>query len=85
MPSNDARWIIGTLTGIVIVVGGLLSAQIAGVNSRLDRLETDIRGIDARLRVVEVTLAEVVQRLATLEQRLETLERFHLPAPSPGE
>ena len=78
MPSNDARWIIGTLTGIVIVVGGLLSAQIAGVNSRLDRLETDIRGIDARLRVVEVTLAEVVQRLATLE-------RFHLPAPPPGE
>ena len=82
MPSNDARWIIGTVTGIVIVVGGLLSAQIAsvtaGVNSRLDRIETDIRGLDARLRVVEVTLAEVVQRL-------ETLERFHLPAPPPGE
>ena len=82
MPSNDARWIIGTVTGIVIVVGGLLSAQIAsvtaGVNSRLDRIETDIRGLDARLRVVEVTLAEVVQRL-------ETLERFHLPASSPGE
>ena len=76
MPSNDARWIIGT----VIVVGGLLSAQIAsvtaGVNSRLDRIEADIRGIDARLRTVEVTLAKV-------EQRLATIERFHLPPPPP--
>ena len=78
MPSNDARWIIGT----VIVVGGLLAAQIAGVtvgvNARLDRIETDIRGIDARLRAVEVTLAKV-------EQRLATLERLHLPTPAPGE
>ena len=78
MPSNDARWIIGT----VIVVGGLLSAQIvaqiAGVNGRLDRIETDIRSIDARLRVVEVTLAKV-------EQRLSVLERFHLPTSPPGE
>ena len=80
MPSNDARWIIGTVTGVVLVVGGLLSAQIAsvtaGVNSRLDRIEADIRGIDARLRTVEVTLAKV-------EQRLATLERFHLPPPPP--
>ena len=78
MPSNDARWIIGTVTGVVIVVGGLLSAQIAALSGRLDRIETDIRGIDARLRTVEITLAKV-------EQRLETLERFHLPAPPPGE
>ena len=85
MPSNDARWITGTVTGIVIVGGGLLAAQIAGVNARLDRIETDIRGLDARLRVVEITLAEVVQRLDTLEQRLETLERFHLPASPPGD
>ena len=78
MPSNDARWIIGT----VIVVGGLLAAQIAGVtvgvNARLDRIETDIRGLDARLRAVEVALAKVDQRLATLE-------RLHLPTPAPGE
>ncbi len=78
MPSNDARWIIGT----VIVVGGLLAAQIAGVtggvNARLDRIETDIRALDARLRAVEVALAKVDQRLATLE-------RLHLPTPAPGE
>ena len=81
MPSNDARWIIGT----VIVVGGLLAAQIAalagvtaGLSNRLDRIESDIRGIDARLRAVEVALAKVDQRLATLE-------RIHLPTPAPGE
>jgi len=74
MPSNDARWIIGT----VIVVGGLLAAQISGMYSRFDRIETDIRGLDARLRAVEITLAKVDQRLATLE-------RLHLPTPTPGE
>ena len=78
MPGNDARWIIGT----VIVVGGLLAAQIAGVtvgvNARLDGIETDIRALDARLRAVEITLAKVDQRLATLE-------RLHLPTPAPGE
>ena len=74
MPSTDTRWIIGT----VLVVGGLLAAQIAGVNGRLDRIETDIRSIDARLRVVEITLAKV-------EQRLSVLERLHLPASTPGE
>ena len=74
MPSNDARWIIGT----VIVVGGLLAAQTAGLSSRLDRIETDIRALDARLRAVEVALAKVDQRLATLE-------RLHLPTPAPGE
>ena len=74
MPSNDARWIIGT----VIVVGGLLGAQTAGLSSRLDRIESDIRGLDARLRAVEITLAKVDQRLATLE-------RLHLPTPAPGE
>ena len=59
MPSNDARWIIGT----VVVVAGPLSAQtttqLGGVNARLDRIETDVRGLDARLRAVEVNLAKL--------------------------
>lgn len=92
MPSNDARWIIGT----VIVVGGLLSAQIAGMtvglNARLDRIETDIRALDAKLRAVEIALAKVDQRLTTVEQRLTiveqrltTLERRGQPTPAPDE
>ena len=75
MPSNDARWIIGT----VIVVGGLLAAQIAGVtvglNARLDRIETDIRALDARVRAVEIALANVEQRLTNVEQRLTNVEQ----------
>ena len=69
MPSTDARWIIGA----ILVVGGILSAQIAGVNGRLERIETDVRGLDARLRTVEVSFGQV-------EQRLETLERVILPS-----
>ena len=82
--SNDTKWIIGTIVPALLVVAGLLSMQIAGVstslnariddmNSRLVRLETDVRSLDARLRAVEITLGKVLQRL-------ETLERAILPA-----
>ena len=73
MLSTDARWIIGA----ILVVCGILSAQIAGVNGRLDRIETDVRGLDARLRSVEVSFGKV-------EQRLETLERVILPSADPA-
>ena len=36
--SNDTKWIIGT----VVVLVGLLSAQIAGVNARVDDLSGDL-------------------------------------------
>ena len=84
--SSDTKWIIGTIVPAILVVAGLLSVQIAGVNARIDdlnarleRLEPDVRGMDARLRSVEVAFAKV-------DQRLETLERAILPAaPSSGE
>ena len=82
--SNDTKWIIGTIVPALLVVAGLLSMQIAGVstslnariddmNSRLARLETEVRSLDARLRAVEITLGKVLRRL-------ETLERAILPA-----
>ncbi|MCE2513780.1 MAG: hypothetical protein J4F37_01985 [Acidobacteria bacterium] len=78
--TNDTRWIIGTIVPAILVVAGLLSVQIAGVNSRIDdlngrlqRLETDVRSMDDRLRAVEVAFGKV-------DQRLETLERAILPA-----
>ena len=78
--SNDTKWIIGTIVPAILVVAGLLSMQIAGVNARLDdtnarleRLEGDARSLDARVRAVEITLGQVLQRL-------ETLERVILPA-----
>ncbi len=83
--STDTKWIIGTIVPAILVVAGLLSAQISGVdsslharigdmNSRLERLETDVRSMDDRLRAVEVAFGKV-------DQRLETLERALLPGP----
>ena len=83
--SSDTKWIIGTIVPAILVVAGLLSVQISGVNARIDdlnsrmeRLETDVRGMDARLRAVEIAFAKV-------DQRLETLERALLPAPRSNE
>lgn len=83
--SSDTKWIIGTIVPAILVVAGLLSVQISGVNARIDdlngrmeRLETDVRGLDARLRAVEIAFAKV-------DQRLETLERALLPTPGAAE
>ena len=90
---GDTRWIIGTTVGTILVVAGLLSAQVGGqigsVNARIDDLRDDVtgdiaelrsgvRGLDTRLRAVEVALGKV-------DQRLETLERRHLPGPDADE
>ena len=46
--SNDTKWIVGA----AVVLAGLLSAQIAGVNARVDDLRADlttqIAGVNAR-------------------------------------
>ena len=86
--SADTKWIIGTIVPAILVVAGLLSAQISGVdsslnariddmNGRLERLETDVRSMDDRLRAVEIAFGKV-------DQRLETLERALLPAAVSG-
>ena len=81
----DTKWIVGTGLGIVVAVvttgvalAALMVSLITGVNSRLERIETDVRGLDTRLRAVEVAFGKVDQRLATLE-------RLHLPSPDAGE
>ena len=82
--STDTKWIIGTIIPAILVVAGLLSAQISGINARIDdmngrleRLEADVRSMDGRLRAVEVAFGKV-------DQRLETLERALLPAAVSG-
>ena len=83
--SIDTKWIIGT----VVVLVGLLAAQIAGVNTRIDDLRTDLRELradmredhvrfDTRLDAVEVALGKV-------DQRLLTIERVVLPTPDAEE
>ena len=60
----ETKWIVGTGLGIVVAVvttgvalAALMVSLIAGVNSRLERIETDVRGLDTRLRAVEVAFA----------------------------
>lgn len=61
------KWVVGTGIGIIaaifttgVALAALMVSLIAGVNGRLERLESDVRGLDTRLRAVE-------QRLSTLE------------------
>ena len=86
--SNDTKWLVGT----AVVLAGLLSAQIAGVNARVDDLRTDlttqIAGVNARMDRIEARLDGFDQRLRNVEiafgrvdQRLLTIERIILPAP----
>ena len=77
--STDTKAIIGTIVGTGLVLAGLLSAQIAGVNTRIDDLRFDLRDLradmredharfDTRLDAVEVELGKVGQRLLTIER-----------------
>ena len=82
MPSNDAKWIIGTLGALMVALGGIIIAQNAGLGARMDRLEarmdrleTRLDSLDARLRAVEVSFGRS-------DQRLVTLERILLPGPA---
>ena len=99
--SSDTKWIVGT----ALVLAGLLSAQIAGVNARIDDLRADlttriddlradlttqIAGVNARIDRIETRLDGLDERLRNVEiafgkvdQRLLTIERIVLPAPEP--
>ncbi len=61
--SSDTKWIIGTTIGAALSVAGLLTglllAQFAGVNNRMDRIEDGMEHLDNRLRTVEIGLAEM--------------------------
>ena len=87
--STDTKAIIGTIIGTGLVLAGLLSTQIAGVNTRIDDLRVDLRELradmrddhasfDTRLDAVEVELGKVGQRLLTIE-------RVVLPGPDADE
>ena len=68
--SSDTKAIIGTIIATGLVLAGLLSAQIAAINGRIDdligrisRLETDVGSMDARLRGVEIAFGKLDQRI----------------------
>ena len=70
--STDTKWIIGTIISAALVVAGLLSAQIAGVNDRIDDLRADLT---ARMDRLEARLDARMDRLeARLEARMDRLD-----------
>ena len=80
--STDTKWIIGTIVPAILVVAGLLSAQIAGVNDRIDDLRADLTarmdGLDTRMDRLETRLDTRMDRLEArmdrLEERLRNVE-----------
>ena len=57
--SNDTKWVIGTVLSTAIALAGLMLAQNASLNGRMDRLDDRLRAVEDRLRAVEIGLAEV--------------------------
>ena len=76
--TSDTRWIIGT----VVVLAGLLSAQIAGVNdafnARIDDLRADLTAriddVNARMDRIEARMDRIEARLDAFDQRLRNVE-----------
>ena len=97
--STDTKAIIGTIVVAAVSLGGLLSAQFAGVNTRIDDLRTELidridtvktnlsaDNADIRndLRRMDDRLRAVEIAFGKVDQRLETLERLHRPAGASG-
>ena len=77
--SNDTKWIIGTIVPAILVVAGLLSAQIAGVNARIDDLLADLTArmdrLEARLEArIDDLRAELTTRMDRLGGRIDGLD-----------
>ena len=98
--TSDTKAIIGTIVGTGLVLGGLLSAQIANVNASLNARVDDVRadliaqigGVNSRVDELRADVRDMGARLRNVEiafgkvdQRLLTIERVVLPDPGPRE
>ncbi len=80
--SNDTKAIIGTIVAAAVSLGGLLSVQFAGVNTRIDDLRTELTGrIDAvvvEIATVKADLsadnADIRNDLRRMDDRLRAVE-----------
>ena len=91
--NSDARWIIGTLIPVFLLVAGLLAAQIASVsrglhtridevNGRIDDLAEQIGGVDTR---VDDVRTELQDEIAVLRSEVGSIaERLPGVEPAPG-
>ena len=89
---TDTKAIIGTTVGTGLALAGLLSAQIAGVNARVDDVRGDMREMRGDMREMRASMERFDSRLDAVEvafgkvdQRLLTIERVVLPSATPDE
>ncbi len=72
--SSDTRWIIGT----VVVLAGLLSAQMAGqigaVNARIDAVNDRIDDVNDRIDDMAARMDRIETRLDGFDTRLRNVE-----------
>ncbi len=83
--SADTKAIIGTIIGTGLVVAGLLSTQIAGMNTRVDDVRADMREMRASMERFDGRLDAVEVAFGKVDQRLLTIERVVIPSPAPEE
>ena len=83
--SVDTKAIIGTIIGTGLVVAGLLSTQIASVDSRIDDVRDDMREMRASMERFDGRLDAVEVAFGKVDQRLLTIERVVIPSPAPEE
>lgn len=80
--SRDTKAIIGTIVGTGLVLGGLLSAQIGVVNSRIDDLAASVNtriddlaaSVNGRIDDLRSEVAELRADVRGLDTRLRTVE-----------
>ena len=70
--STDTKAVIGTIVGTGLVLGGLLSTQIAGVNARIDDVHARIDDVHARIDDVHADLTARMDRIEARMDRIET-------------
>jgi len=84
--STDAKWIIGTIVPAILVVAGLLSAQIAGgnasLNTRINDLNTRIDDLNAN---VNARFGDVHRRIDDLQDDIRELRALIFDAFKPDE
>ena len=76
--STDTKAVIGTIVGTGLVLGGLLSTQIAGVNARIDdvhaRIDDVHADLTARMDRIEARMDRIETRLDGFDERLRNVE-----------
>ena len=79
--SSDTKWIIGTIVPAILVVAGLLSAQIAGVNTRIDDMNASVNARFSDMNAsVNARFSDVNARIDDLQADIRELRALVIEA-----